>query len=102
MLRAAPAAAQPEARPPPFMLMNLGPETITAVELSPAGEGRYGPSLIGRVELPPGNALHLTPPRDTACLNDLRVRWSGGRSEERRREDLCEARRLLRLSSPPP
>ena len=102
MLLAAPAAAQQEPRPRPFTLMNLGPQTITAVELSPAGQGRYGASLIGRVELPPGNALHLTPPRDAACLADLRIRWSGGRSEERRREDLCEARQPLRLSSPPP
>lgn len=84
------------------MLMNQGPGTIVAVEISPAGQARFGSSLIGRVELPPGNALHLTPPSGSACLNDLRIRWSDGRSEERAREDLCQAQRVLRVTSPPP
>lgn len=84
------------------MLMNQGPATIVALELSPAGQSRFGPSLIGRVELPPGNALHVTPPSGSACLNDLRIRWSDGRAEERAREDLCQAQRVLRLTTPSP
>ncbi|MEO3473235.1 hypothetical protein AAFN86_15300 [Roseomonas sp. CAU 1739] len=82
--------------------MNLGPGTIVALELSPAGQARFGPSLIGRVELPPGNALHVTPPNGSSCLNDLRIRWLDGRAEERAREDLCQAQRVLRLTSPSP
>jgi hypothetical protein len=82
------------------MLMNDGPGTILAVEISPAGEQRFGASLLGRVELPPGNALHLTPPRGTPCRCDLRIRWSDGREERRAAEDLCQPRRLLRLSTP--
>lgn len=97
---AAAAAAQQEARPRPFVLMNLGPAGIVAVEMSPAGEGRYGASLIGRVELPPGHALHITPPSRSPCLNDLRIRWSDGRTEARLREDLCQPQRVLRLSAP--
>ena len=100
MLAAAPALAQQDPRPRPFMLMNLGPAGIVAVEISPAGEGQYGPSLIGRVELPPGNALHLTPPSRSPCVNDLRIRWSDGRAEQRAREDLCQAQRVLRLATP--
>lgn len=80
--------------------MNLGPADIVAVEISPAGQGRFGPSLIGRVELPPGNALHITPPSQSPCLNDLRIRWSDGRAEDRAREDLCQPQRVLRLATP--
>jgi len=84
------------------MLLNQGPATIVAVELSPAGQGQYGASLIGRVELPPGNALHITPPSRSVCLNDLRIRWDNGRSQELGREDLCQPQRVLRLTSPSP
>lgn len=86
----------------PFTLTNLGPGIITALALSPAGQGRFGASLIGRVELPPGQSLHLTPPRDTACLNDLRIGWADGRAEERAGEDLCQPHRVLRIASPTP
>ncbi|MBW6401273.1 hypothetical protein KPL78_25670 [Roseomonas sp. HJA6] len=84
------------------MLLNLGPGTIVAVELSAAGQGQYSASLIGRVELPPGNALHITPPSHSACVNDLRIRWADGRSQELGREDLCQPQRVLRLTSPSP
>lgn len=96
-----PAAAEPAGQAQPFTLTNLGPGIITAVALSPAGQGRFGASLIGRVELPPGQSLHLTPPRDTACLNDLRIGWADGRAEERAGEDLCQPHRVLRIASPP-
>lgn len=99
MLGALPAAAQD---PRPFMVMNLGPATIVALELSPPGQGQYGPSLIGRVELPPGNALHVTPPPRGGCHGDLRIRFADGRVVDRAREDLCQAQRVLRVSSAPP
>lgn len=102
MLLAMPVGAQQEARPRTFNVMNQGPGTIVALELSPVGQARFGPSLIGRVELPPGNALHVTPPSGAGCLNDLRIRWLDGRAEERAREDLCQAQRVLRLTSPSP
>lgn len=101
-LLAAPALAQQDPRPRPFMLLNQGPATILAVELSAAGQQRYGASLIGRVELPPGNALHITPPSGSGCLSDLRIRWSNGRSQDLPGEDLCQAQRVLRLASPSP
>jgi hypothetical protein len=82
------------------MLMNAGAAPVVAVEISPSGAQRFGTSLIGRVELPPGNALHLTPPAGSPCLNDLRIRWADGRVEERAREDLCHPQRMIRLTSP--
>ncbi|HWT08582.1 MAG TPA: hypothetical protein VN329_05420, partial [Roseomonas sp.] len=54
-------------------------------------------AIAASTALPPGNALHLTPPSGSACLNDLRIRWADGRSEERAREDLCQAQRVLRV-----
>ena len=97
---ATPTLAQ-ERRPHPFMLMNLGPAPVVGVELSPTGEQRYGPSLLGRVELPAGSALHLTPPSRFDCVADLRIRFADGRVEERPREDLCQAQRVLRVPSAP-
>ncbi len=94
------AAAQ-DRRPRPFMLMNLGPATVVGVEISAAGQGQYGHSLIGRVELPAGSALHLTPPSRLDCRADLRVRFDDGRVEDHPGEDLCQPHRLVRVPSPP-
>jgi len=94
---AGPVAAQDQ-RPRTFTLMNGGAAAVVAVELSASGEARYGASVIGRIELPPGNALFLTLPASTPCLNDLRVRWADGRVEDRAREDLCQPRRTIRLA----
>ncbi|WP_198372037.1 hypothetical protein [Roseomonas rosulenta] len=80
------------------MLMNGGPVPVVAVEMSPSGRAQFGASLIGRVELPPGSTLHVTPPGGTPCLNDLRIRWSDGRVEDRAREDLCQPQRIIRLA----
>jgi hypothetical protein len=83
------------------MLMNVGPEAVVGVEISAAGQGQYGPSLIGRIALPAGSALHLTPPSRLDCLADLRIRFADGRVEEHAREDLCQAQRVLRVPSAP-
>lgn len=84
------------------MLLNQGPATIVAVELSPAGQGQYGANLIGRVELPPGNALHITPPSQSSCSADLRIRWSDGRSQDLTQQDICRSQQVLRLATPSP
>ena len=81
------------------MLMNVGPQPIVSVEASAAGLGQYGASLIGRVELPAGNALHVTPPSRLPCRADLRIRFADGQVEDRAGEDLCQAQRILRISS---
>ncbi len=72
------------------------------VEMSAAGRGRYGASLIGRVELPPGNALHITPPSGAPCVNDLRIRWSDGHAHALVQQDLCRPQQVLRLATPSP
>ncbi|MFN6956511.1 MAG: hypothetical protein ACK4PG_17110 [Acetobacteraceae bacterium] len=95
-------AARGEDGARPFTLFNAGPGVVTAVEIAPAGQPHDGASLIGRVALPPGSALHITPPRGTPCLADLRIRWSDGRIEERARFDLCQPQRAIRVASPTP
>lgn len=94
--------AQADARARSFTLMNAGPAAIVAIEVSAEGQAQFGPSLIGRVELPPGNALHITMPARAACRGDLRIRWDGGRVEERAGQDFCQPPRVLRLSTPAP
>lgn len=95
-----PAAAR-DRHPRPFMLMNLGPAAVVSVELSAAGRGQYGASLIGRIELPAGSALHLTPPSRMDCRADLRIRFEDGRTDERAGEDLCRTQHIIRVSSAP-
>lgn len=95
-------AAQADVRPRSFTLANAGPGTILAVELSAAGEDRFGTSLIGRVELPAGQSLHITLPARGPCRGDLRIRWDNGRVEDRAGEDLCQPSRILRLTTPAP
>lgn len=99
-LAVAPASAQDQ-QARPFMLMNAGPGIVVSVELSAVGQGRYGPSLIGRIELPAGNALHLTPPSRSDCLADVRIRFADGRVEERPSEDFCQAPHVLRVPATP-
>lgn len=78
--------------------MNAGSAAVVAVEMMPSGQAGVGVSLIGRIELPPGNALVVTPPPRSPCVNDLRIRWSDGRVEERAREDLCQPHHTIRLT----
>ena len=40
--------AQQDARPRAFVLMNQGPGTIVALELSPSGQARFGPDIAWR------------------------------------------------------
>lgn len=83
------------------MLVNAGSANIVAVEAAAPGGGVIGGSLIGRVELPPGNTLHITPPSAVGCRADLRIRFSDGRVEDRKQVDLCQpGQRVLRAPSP--
>jgi len=81
------------------MLLNQGPDTVVSVQCAPSTEQRWGANMIGRVQLPAGNSLHITPRERTTCRFDLRIVWAGGHEEERRGEDLCQPNRVYRVSS---
>jgi hypothetical protein len=66
-----------------------------------AAAALYGPALIGRVELPAGSALHLTPPARMECRADLRIRFEDGRTDERAGEDFCRTQHIIRVSAAP-
>lgn len=106
-LAAAPAWAQAPAPPPAapavpqspvrFLVFNTGREPIVSVQASPVTDQNWGVNLIGRVQIPPGSALAITPRERTTCLFDLRVTWADGRQVERRQENFCGMSRVYRL-----
>lgn len=111
VLLAAPALAQVPAPAPPttaapsavaqgslrFTVVNAGREPIVSVQASPVTDQGWGANLIGRVQIPAGSALAVTPRERNTCLFDLRVTWADGRQVERRRENFCGTSRIYRL-----
>jgi hypothetical protein len=83
---AAPAAAR--APDPSFRLVNAGGQTIREVYVSSSSDRNWGPDRLGTTMLAPGQrfVIGLPPGR---CLNDLRIVFTNGRTEERRQVDTC-------------
>jgi hypothetical protein len=77
---------------PSFNLVNHGALPIREVYVSSARETSWGQQRLPQV-LDPGRWLAVRLPQDD-CVNDVRVVWADGRSEERRRLDTC---RLVNL-----
>jgi len=92
-----PAPAPGQQVPARFHVVNAGREPIVAVSASPVTDTSWGPNLIGRVYIPPGSSLAITPRERNTCLFDLRISWADGRHEERRRENFCGASRTYRV-----
>lgn len=85
--------------PPPgrFLVVNAGQQTITGVQASPVTDSNWGENLIGRVYIPAGATLAVTPRERDTCLFDLRITWADGRRDERRRENFCGQNRTFRV-----
>lgn len=90
----APTAGQTAQR---FLVFNTGQSPIVSVQASPVTDQNWGTNLIGRVNIPTGSALAITPRDRGTCLFDMRVVWADGRQVERRRENFCGLSRVFRL-----
>jgi hypothetical protein len=96
------AAAAPRADPgsqsgnPSFNLVNRGRAAIREIYVSSARDNDWGPDRLGANTLPAGQHLEVRLPAGD-CLNDIRIIWMDGRSEERRALDTC---RLVNLVFP--
>lgn len=88
---AAPGAAESGANPS-FNLVNHGTQAIREVYVSSVRESHWGQQRLPR-PMHPGQHLAVRL-RVNDCVNDLRVVWSDGRTEERRAVDTC---RLVNL-----
>ncbi|WP_372620499.1 hypothetical protein [Falsiroseomonas sp.] len=89
--QAAPRAAVGSGNPS-FNLVNHGGQPIREVYVSSARETHWGQQRLPRV-MQPGEHLAVRLAAND-CVNDVRIVWMDGRSEERRQVDTC---RLVNL-----
>jgi hypothetical protein len=78
---------------PSFNLVNHGSQPMREVYVSSARDSSWGQQRL-RGALQPGAWVELRLPADD-CLNDVRVVWADGRSEERRGVDTCRIVNLV-------
>lgn len=83
-----PREAAPQQGNPSFNLVNHGRMPMREVYVSSARETTWGQDRLGADILPPGRWVGVQLPLND-CVNDVRVVWMDGRSEERRQIDTC-------------
>lgn len=76
-----------------FELENAGGVAIREVYVSPSSSGQWGRDVLGTGVISPGGSQRIRPFAQE-CIFDVRVVWSGGASEERRRQNLCQISRM--------
>lgn len=84
---AGPAAAQ--TNDPSFRLNNRGAVTINEVYVSSANDNGWGNDRLGQNVLQPGQTMTIRLPSGQ-CMNDIKVVYANGRSQEWRRRDTCQ------------
>jgi hypothetical protein len=87
-VRARPGAGAQASTNPSFNLVNHGGAVIREVYVSSVQLNDWGEDRLGQQVLPPGRHLAVRLPSGD-CVNDVRIVWIDGRSEERRRIDTC-------------
>ena len=88
-----PGPAASQAANPSFNLVNRGRNAIREIYVSSARDSTWGNDRLGANTLSPGQHLEVRLPVGD-CMNDVRIVWMGGRTEERRALDTC---RLVNL-----
>lgn len=83
---AAPAAAQ--SNDPSFRLNNRTAVTINEIYVSSSSVNNWGPDRLGANVLNPGQYLMVNLPAGQ-CVNDIRVVYANGRSQEWRQQNTC-------------
>lgn len=90
VLGAGGATPQPRvAANPSFNLINQSTRTIEQFFASPSAQQNWGPDRLGDATVSPGNRFAIRLPAGD-CLYDLRVVFSGGEAQERRRVNACD------------
>lgn len=75
-------------RDPSFRLVNVGGRVVREVYVSASQDSNWGGDRLGRDVLSPGERLMVRLPPGQ-CLNDIRIVFTDGRTQERRRIDTC-------------
>ncbi len=74
---------------PSFNFVNRSGETIQQLFVSSSRQDSWGRDHLGDRTLPPGRELWVSLPSGQGCSVDIRVVFSGGRSQERRNIETC-------------
>ena len=90
---AIPGAGQAQGDPTIYVV-NRGSIAIHNLFVSSASADKWGQDWLGDKVLLPNHRLKIEPQRGE-CLFDVRVVWQGGRSEDRRRQDLCKLNEIV-------
>jgi hypothetical protein len=83
------AAAQAQSNDPSFRVNNQTRATINEIYVSSANDSGWGADRLGANVLAPGQSLTIRLPSGQ-CLNDIRVVYASGQSQEWRRRDTCQ------------
>lgn len=75
-----------QAQDPAFYVTNRSGMTINEVRVSASTNNNWGADLLGANVMASGQRLRVYP---RACVNDVRVVYSNGQAEERRRVNTC-------------
>lgn len=86
---AAGAATAQTANNPDFRVNNRSTMVINEIQVSSAQVASWGPDLLGRNVLPPGQSFEVHLPAGQ-CMNDVRVVFANGQAMERRAVNTCE------------
>lgn len=73
---------------PSFRLNNRTQVAINEVYVSSSASGAWGSDRLGTNVLPPGQSLTIRLPNGQ-CVNDIRVVYPDGRSQEWMRQNTC-------------
>ena len=87
-----PAAGQASARPAcegTLNVTNNSPRVVSRLHLRDAALTNWGPDLLGRDVLAPGQSKTLRAP--SAGVYDMRLLWANNQPAERRRITICTA-----------
>lgn len=85
-----PTAAQ--AQDPSFYVTNRSGMTINEVRVSSSNDNNWGQDLLGQNVMSSGQRLRVYPRQ---CVNDVRVTYANGQSEERRRINTCNVNEVV-------
>lgn len=83
------AAAPALAQDPSFRLNNRSGTTINEVYTSSSARQDWGRDLLGANVLQSGQTLTIRVPNGQ-CLNDIRVVYANGRSQDWRQQNTCQ------------
>jgi hypothetical protein len=76
-----------------FSVVNATGHTVMTLNVSPTNESEWGPDILGRHVLQPGETGQVVFDRaETQCSYDLRVTYDDNDTSEMRNVDLCQTR----------